>query len=69
MIKRILVTDACGGIGTSIVKELCINGFHVIATDHPNAEMNNNIKKYAELYVPIDFIELLESGSDGVRVF
>ena len=63
MKKRILVTGACGGIGTSIVKELSINGFHVIATDHPNAEINDNIKKYAELYVPIDFLKLYENQS------
>ncbi len=63
MKKRILVTGACGGIGTSIVKELSENGFNVIATDHPNVDISNEVEKYAELYMPIDFLELYENQS------
>ena len=45
------------------IKDLSKNDYVVIATDHPNAEISNNIRKYAELYVPIDFLELYENQS------
>ena len=63
MKRRILVTGACGGIGTSIVKELSETGFNVIATDHPNVEISNEVEKYAELYMPIDLLELYKNQS------
>ena len=61
--KSILLTGAAGGIGIKLLEGLSNNGWHVIATDHPEKEIKLSSDKYNFSWVPQDLNLLIGNKS------